>query len=521
MKSIQYLLATVALAALLTLAGCFSQTGLPLEIVTITPALNASDVLINSTITIAASAEIDAATATADSIRLLKGSPTAGTEVATGVTVSAESITITPTAALDFGTQYTVVIAGTVADTDGNLLSGEVSWGFTTRPLLVSVTTTGGQLVAGARITVAGSYVGTTNGAGQLPVSWPSGGSAAVAATKKFFLPTSDPSIPLDGTSYDAQLEVSPYIFVPTVPVVAAPSIIRLDAVDAAPASFVSIMSVNHGAGPATYTLAGPRWIEVDYRNGAIYIVDAATSVAAATLIKLTNYPPAADGSEAQVVGLTAVSGTQQMHLNTDGSLVLVDFRFTAPNLLNGRLVQLPADLNYTAAVFGPWNSAFMYGVTRIASGQYLTIGGDASVVDALLFDDVSDLVPDTFGTSAYGMGANQMQLPSRVISPAGSSVVYVSDTGEDLSSYHNDRIVRYNSNGTGFAAYGSGGSTEGLFVNPVLLGVLPDNRLYIMDVGNNRLVRINPAVFDGGAADWTESDALATFNFTYWYHYS
>jgi hypothetical protein len=54
-----------------------------------------------------------------------------------------------------------------------------------------------------------------------------------------------------------------------------------------------------------------------------------------------------------------------------------------------------------------------------------------------------------------------------------------------------------------------------------VLLGVLPDNRLYIMDVANGRLVRVDAGVFDGGSANWVESDPQAGFAFDYWYNYS
>jgi Big-like domain-containing protein len=515
--------ALIAMLALVVLSGCFSTTGVPLAVVSVSPVVGAEEVLIDASITVATSAELDELTVTAQSVLLLKGVVGASTIVAAEVTVTSQSMTIVPMATLDFGTQYTVLIAGTVSDVDGNLLEGEVSWSFTTRPLLVSVSTTGGQIATGARVTVDGVFVGTTNSAGDLAVKWPSGETASIAADKKLFIPTSDPSIPLDGSSYDAQLEVAPYIFVPDRygASTAVPKISRLDAVDADPATYTTITSVDYGSGPTNYPLTGPRWVEVDYENGVIYVVDAPGNTSASFLIRMTNFPPAADGSDAEAVSLTDVYGAQQIHGNADGSIVLVDFRFDSddPNYKQGRLVQIPADLNYASAVFGPWNIAHMYGVTRMSSGQYLTIGGDGSGVDALLLDDISDLVAETFGSITYGTGDDQMQLPSRAIAPGDGSLVYISDTG--IGGYQNDRIVRYSSAGAGFAAYGVNGSSAGQFDRPVILGLLPDNKLYIMDVGNSRLARIDPGVFDGGSADWTESDAAASFSFDYWYNYS
>lgn len=58
-----------------------------------------------------------------------------------------------------------------------------------------------------------------------------------------------------------------------------------------------------------------------------------------------------------------------------------------------------------------------------------------------------------------------------------------------------------------------------------MILGILPNNRLYVMDRLNNRLVRIDPGVFGGGASGWAETDIsdepAAALNFEYWFNFS
>jgi len=516
MRSVRFVAPALTIFASLVLSGCFRPTSITLEVVTVSPEIDATDVLIDATIAIETSGALDATTVTVETARLFKGTVEAGSTVTAAVTVSDQSITISPAATLDFGTEYTVLITGTVADVDGNLLSGEVSWGFTTKPVTVTVDV-GTAAPDGTIVTLDGNPVGSTDEAGVFLVSAASGGQVGVGAERGLFVPPPSQDVALDGSTYDVQFTLDPYIYVPDF---TNDRIVRMSSVDAVPATFTVINDFQYGAGPATHTLVGPMWIEVDYDAGIIYGIDAPDNVTQGTFFKLTGYPPAADGSEAARVPLNVgndVFGTNQFHVMDDGSVILIDFRF---GILDGRLVQLPADLDFANAVFGPWHSKRIYGLAALPSGRFLTFGGDISSLDALTLDPFDAAIPGTFGTVTEGSGNNQLTLPSRAIASADGGFVYISDTGGGGGG-SNGRIVRYNSDGTGFVSYGVAGTGDGQFFYPEILGILPDNKLYVMDVNNSRVVRIDPGVFDGGAADWAKSDVAAGFSFDYWFFYS
>ena len=100
----------------------------------VSPAASASDVAINSSITIAFSEALNASTVNSTNVLLRNG---AGATIAATVSYNSanKTVTLTPTAALANGTNYTVVIrggTGGVSDVAGNTLLADVSSTFST-----------------------------------------------------------------------------------------------------------------------------------------------------------------------------------------------------------------------------------------------------------------------------------------------------------------------------------------------------------------------------------------------------
>lgn len=78
---------------------------------------------------------------------------------------------------------------------------------------------------------------------------------------------------------------------------------------------------------------------------------------------------------------------------------------------------------------------------------------------------------------------------------------IYIADTG-------NNRIVRMNSiNGSGEVFYGSYGSGTGQFNNPQGIAIGYDSKIYIADSGNNRIVRMD----DINGAGWATYGSYGT----------
>jgi hypothetical protein len=404
--------------------------------------------------------------------------------------------------------------------------------------IVLTVTSTGGVALPGAQVTVNGESVGSTDDAGELILELPRGEDlVTIAVSKPFFKDGGAEDLAYDRTTEGLLVELAPYIYVPNPSAVAASSIVRLDAVDAAPATYTSITSVDYGAGPSTYGFQGPMTVHVDYVNGAMYVTDAATQSTPITLIRMTDFPPAGDGSEATVSELSgatdSVYWSQQVLVLDDGRVALLDVEesdLTYP--YEFRVAVLPESLDIESAQFSTVFGGGSYtpmGLVQLPSGKLLISTGSrlsgGSDTGLFTLDDYTDTTLTDFVTDAtvgYGSANNEFIIPFTMAVSHAGDYVYVSDTGAE-PPYHNGRIVRYStdgSSGTAFTSYGSEGAGTDEFTNPVILGVLPDNKLYIMDVGNSRLARVDPGVFDGEPSGWTESDETATLHFEYWYNH-
>jgi methionine-rich copper-binding protein CopC len=117
------------------LASCSKkdEPALPLNVVSITPANNATAVDLRPTITINFDKAVD--NRTISGIQLLNP---AGTPVSSDVTVSDKSVSLVPKADFDMGFKYTVKISGVKA-TDTGVLASEFTSVFTVKTVLLAV----------------------------------------------------------------------------------------------------------------------------------------------------------------------------------------------------------------------------------------------------------------------------------------------------------------------------------------------------------------------------------------------
>ncbi len=99
-------------------------------IVSQSPAPNATNVAISSTVTVGFSEPMLASTINTSTFRLRASGATS--DVPATVSYAGTTATLTPTTALSLATQYQVTVAGTVSDVNGNPLGSDVTWSFTT-----------------------------------------------------------------------------------------------------------------------------------------------------------------------------------------------------------------------------------------------------------------------------------------------------------------------------------------------------------------------------------------------------
>jgi hypothetical protein len=110
---------------------CISFTDTtPPTILNRTPAPNATNVAVNSTITVGFSEPMLASTINTSSLRLRASG--AVSDVPATVTYVGTTATLTPTTPLTIATQYQVTVAGSVSDLNGNLLGTAATWTFST-----------------------------------------------------------------------------------------------------------------------------------------------------------------------------------------------------------------------------------------------------------------------------------------------------------------------------------------------------------------------------------------------------
>jgi len=420
--------------------------------------------------------------------------------------------------------------------------------------------------VAGAQVSVNGEAIGTTAEDGTISYSTSTTTALNVGVAKKFFVKQTYASAidPLndDGTVLD--LELPPYVFVADTN---NDRILRFSGMtDDAPVSV-------SGIGSSYYTFRQPSALTVDYDNGYLYVSDDFSSGSGPILIRISEFPDE-NGEEippeatrfltdtAPTIGPTAIDWGQttqpyvfsQLSVSNDGrGIYAVD-----PNETSDALSKLAyfdeAGSRWGGIVYQPDSSSVnepaFRGIAQLPDGKIVYVyAGGIPTVDPVAYiaiaDDISSINagdPTAFAATIdlYGSSEGQLTYPTTIHVSADGSAVYVSDTGQYLGGSGvggNHRIVRFNSDGTydaGSYGYGSPyvedgpGDTPqaGEFYYPVIIGVLPDNRIYIMNnlglyeggqtTYDDTLVRIDD--IDGNG--WSEISgwgAGETFNFEYY----
>lgn len=143
-----------------------SDTTAP-TIVARVPAVDATDIAIDTAVTITFSELLDAGTVDGNSIylRSLGGL----TNIPAAVTLAGNVVTLTPTSLLEKGRTYIVTVKATVADPAGNLLGADSTWNFTTVPDSVTDTTIADFSAGATGACVVDATIG--DGAVRLPLS--------------------------------------------------------------------------------------------------------------------------------------------------------------------------------------------------------------------------------------------------------------------------------------------------------------------------------------------------------------
>jgi hypothetical protein len=370
---------------------------------------------------------------------------------------------------------------------------------------------TNGNPVHGVLLVIDGEEKGTTDEDGELEITFEDTAVTTVNLVKKFFSLTSASIDPENDTT--VVVEMSAQIFVPDF---GNGRVVRID--DMSGTNRSEITSV------PGHTFAGPMWVEVDYDNGFIYILDTSDEFSTdAHIIQISDFPPTVSGTK--VVHLfnddwnisipmafdDYVRGPSQLALTPSGDILIADMR-------NQRLVQMNGIDDPSIGTPGMGSFPDTQGVATLPNGKILRLLSDMFQNDLSTMDDIDETGIALFTGSAVlsGPGIDQLDGATRVLVDKAGGHVYISDSGDRFGS-SNHRIARYNVDGTSRANYGSSGTGVGQFQNPVILAILPDRRLYIMDVENDRLVRIDS--FDTGDSTWQEygPGGAGTFSFDYW----
>jgi DNA-binding beta-propeller fold protein YncE len=210
------------------------------------------------------------------------------------------------------------------------------------------------------------------------------------------------------------------------------------------------------------------------------------------------------------------VRGPAQLVLSPSGDIIIAD-------LSNSRFVQMSGIDDPNVGTPGTsTNFIDVQGVAVLPSGKLVRVHGMVLFVDLKIMDDIDETnMADFTGSSINaGSGVNDLLVPTRALVDAVGGYVYISDTDQPLGTETN-RIARFQLDGSNRTNYGSLGTATGEFANPLLLAILPDRRIYIMDVGNDRLVRVDN--FEDAATSWVEYKPVGadTFSFDYWYNFS
>ncbi len=417
-------------------------------------------------------------------------------------------------------------------------------------------TVTNGRPIGGVNLTYEGISI-QTNSAGSLvltfdPAEYTEGTlpeTVTITASKKFFVTSSTTFTLSDYTESSTlaeDIEIAPRIFIPDMMgnlgvgrIVAIDDMSGTNRVDLSEIpGYIDSIAENNEIEAKLGKLDAPTAINVDYDNGIIYIFDvessgnAAGPSNAAFLIRLTDFPTstsdtlaAADvkifgplyisfKSRAAAPSLTAIH--QAVITGVDELLTISGNTYSSVELhkLSGMSTGTITVTEAAADTANNLPTSLAPGLTVLPNGKLLllhdSIGGaneEFLVLDNFADTDTSDFMTNS---SPSPGDVDYFALAFRLLVDLDGRWLYTGDVYN--SNWHQegtemDRIARFNLSSTAAnldrTNYGSEGSGTAQFNEPVLLAVLPDNRLYIQDAANSRLIRI----------DWTGSGTASGYS--------
>ena len=396
---------------------------------------------------------------------------------------------------------------------------------------------------------------------GELPAS------VTIEASKKFFVDNSKTftlSEYAGQSTVSEEIEISPRIFIPDMMgnsgvgrIVAIDDMNGTNRVDVSeiPGYIDSGAEVDENENELG-KLDGPTAITVDYDTGVIYIFDSESyggeiySNDRAYLIRLTDFPETAsdslDASDVQIFELEYAGGDasirsvhQAVITGADELLVLSgqeysdSFIHKISGMAGGTITIEESAANQYEGVPGSMAS----GLAVFSDGQLIVLADTPNDPEEVLLLDSfgDDQIPDSLVLSENpSVGdTDYFALALRLLLDSTGRWLYSGDSynqhwAEDAPEM--DRIARFDmeSESANFNRenFGSAGSGTNQFDEPLLMAVLPDNRLYVQDVANQRLVRIDWSG-TGIASGWTEykpdddqstADVDESFGFDYFY---
>ena len=294
--------------------------------------------------------------------------------------------------------------------------------------------------------------------------------------------------------------------------------------------------------------LDAPTAITVDYENGVIYVFDCestgnqAYASNDAVLIVLTDFPETSadtiSESDVTIIPLQfgggavarASSNINAVHqaavTGTDELLILCGTEYSESEIY--RLSNISSGTPFVepaAAMSSGLPGSMAAGLAESEGKIYLLTDTKYSSEGLYVLDGFDDTAEEELVSLS-----SEFDLAQRLLVDKSGRWLYAGDC--DLSNpYTTDRIVRFDLDSADalldLEGYGSSGSGTAQFDEPILLAILPDNRLYIKDVANSRLVRVDWSG-DSAASAWAAwkpeddagtADVNEAFDFSYFYN--
>ncbi len=419
---------------------------------------------------------------------------------------------------------------------------GDTSPASSTGPRLTVQVLSGDNPVSGVELSVGGVTFGTTDGDGVYTMAYSENGNLTIRADKKFFL-SGEESLSLTGDDESVTIRIEPKIIFPDM---LNKRIVYMDNMAGDNKGYIESVPGKNG----TVDLGYVNWVDVDYDNGYIYILDSICDtsgyVDSSRIIRLSDL----EDPETIITPLTdqvltcggacsdKIIFPSQLALTDSGEILIAEISLEMNASEYVRLVKMSDIKSFEDCIVTFVRDQDDYKYSSNNGIAILPGGGSliSSCDEGRTHDSSLSVIGDFDGSmrSDWGgvifsevAGENSFDMPSSILVDSVNGFVYVSDSGDLPNpgdaikiSDSNNRIARFDLGGDNRINRGTGGSGTMEFNHPRLVAILPDNRLIIEDIGNNRLVALKST--RDGLENWEEeADSSNHYCFYYWYNAS